>query len=33
MKINVNTLNYAYYKIVKLTLRYEYHTTLIIQKI
>jgi hypothetical protein len=32
VKINVITLNYAYCKIVQLTLRYEYHTTLIFHK-
>jgi hypothetical protein len=32
MKINVITLNYVYCKIVQLTLRYEYPTTLIFHK-
>ena len=32
VKINVITLNYAYCKIVQLTLRYEHPTTLILHK-
>jgi hypothetical protein len=32
VKINVITLNYAYCKIVQLTLRYEYSTTQIFHK-
>jgi hypothetical protein len=32
MQINIITSNYAYYKIVQLTLRYEYPTTLIFHK-
>jgi hypothetical protein len=31
-RINIITPNYVYYKIVKLTLRYEYHRTLIFHK-
>jgi hypothetical protein len=32
MQINIIIPNYVYYKIVKLTPRYEYPTTLIFQK-
>jgi hypothetical protein len=32
MQINIITPSYAYYKIVKLTLRYEYPTALIFHK-
>jgi hypothetical protein len=32
-RINIITTNYVYYKIVKLTLRYEYNRTLIFHKI
>jgi hypothetical protein len=31
-RINIITPNYVYYKIFKLTLRYEYHRTLIFHK-
>jgi hypothetical protein len=32
MKINIITPNYTYYKIIQLTLRYEYCTTQILHK-